>query len=1080
MAERDREKYPLALRRDAVLQGKYIVGDILGQGGFGITYKAVDRKSGQLVALKEYLPDTMATRVNKVTVVPLSAQMTDSFNYGKDCFLKEAQTLAEFIGNPGIVRVYSYFEENGTAYFVMEYVEGQSFQKYLEVHGGRIPWQEAMNIMGPVMDALGSVHSKGIIHRDVTPDNIFITNDGVVKLLDFGAARYSLGDRSKSLDVVLKHGFAPKEQYTRRGRQGPFTDVYSVAASFYFAITGRRPPDSIDRLDEDDLVPPNNMGAKLPDNVEAALLKGLAVQPADRYQTMGELKQGLMGQDIPDMAQSQQYGGQNWQNYSPSQNYGQQNYGMNPPYGGQDGAYNYGSPQNYGGQNSDWTGAYQGQGGQNYGPSQDYGGGNYNPAAGYQGQDGQNYGSSQDYGGGNYNPAAGYQSQDGDRNYGPSRDYGGGNYNPAAGYQSQDGDQNYGPSRDYGQGNYNPADYQGQDGGQNYGASQNHGQGNYDPAQTDAGQNGARQVLTGQTGNQETAESQSFGQQEIGRSRGNGAGEDSQKKGGAKWLIPALIGGGIAVAGIVAAVILISGGKKDDAVASAPASTEAGRETETAATGQVADIVASESPTEGGTDEDAPHFIVPSDVGQGSGDGKGLTLSGAYKTYTSSSAEFNLEYPEAFYITEDENHPGRNVVFTDNEETGGSKCLLVAGFTSNTAQGILAQEDLNHHNIAGNTGIYGAADFKELIESDSQFLKSWFHVLDTVDVKGISVESYKEQCAHVDLGKGNQLYLYSGHGGYGCYYVWYYIDPGSLKGNVEEACKHAAESFQVTGEYKDNLTSYHSSDLGLSFMVNEGSDFGGVDALEHSITISPKAGDLDNIHLHVAPYCASSGEDITKVLEKNVAKFLDPPYNGSYQTDAVPFNYGRYPSHFVMVKFKSDGKDKYLLDAIFEVGDSYAEIWAFCDDKNQEQCIQDFSDLVFSLKVDGAKPSYMGDVDTSNVISMPAYEGSSGSSASSEDSYIFPNSDTVKLTESELAGLDSKTLCYGRNEIYARRGRMFDSRELQSYFNGKTWYVGTYTPSEFDRDVVLSEVERYNANLLLTREEAQGKYALDK
>ena len=225
----DQHKYPLALPHGTILNGRYILGRVLGQGGFGITYVAQDWKTKGLVAVKEYLPDTLATRLGATSVSPYSGQREADFLYGKECFLKEAQTLAEFIGNPNIVRIHSYFEENGTAYFVMDYVAGISFQKYIEEHGGKIPWQEAQRILVPVMTALGAVHAKGIIHRDVTPDNIIITEDGEVKLLDFGAARYSLGEQSRSLDVILKHGFAPKEQYTRRGQQGRYTDWADTA-----------------------------------------------------------------------------------------------------------------------------------------------------------------------------------------------------------------------------------------------------------------------------------------------------------------------------------------------------------------------------------------------------------------------------------------------------------------------------------------------------------------------------------------------------------------------------------------------------------------------------------------------------------------------------------------------------------------------------------------------------------------------------------------------------------------------------------------------------------------------------------
>ena len=287
------EKFPLALPVGSVLAGQYVIEAVLGQGGFGITYRALDHKTNKKVAIKEFFPDSMATRT-QTTVVPFTGERGESYEYGKECFLEEAKTLAEFIGNENIVRIHSYFEENGTAYFVMDYVEGVSFDDYIKRNGGRLTFEDTTKILIPVMDALYVVHSKGIIHRDVTPDNIFITSDGVVKLLDFGAARYSLGDKSCSLDVVLKHGFAPKEQYTRRGKQGPYTDVYALGATYYFALTGKRPPDSIERMDEDDLIAPSTLGVSLPPAAESAILTALSVQPSERFQNMKAFKNSML------------------------------------------------------------------------------------------------------------------------------------------------------------------------------------------------------------------------------------------------------------------------------------------------------------------------------------------------------------------------------------------------------------------------------------------------------------------------------------------------------------------------------------------------------------------------------------------------------------------------------------------------------------------------------------------------------------------------------------------------------------------------------------------------------------------
>ena len=290
----DEGKYPIALRAGSILNGRYIVGRVLGQGGFGITYLAQDYQTKGLVAIKEYLPTEFAGRTTGTYAVQVySGDRRENFEYGKEQFLAEAKTLAEFIGNDHIVRIYSYFEEYGTAYLAMEYIDGESLDKYMSHHGGRLSVEKANELLVPVMEALDWVHSKGIVHRDIAPDNIIVTKDGRAKLIDFGAARYSTGEKSKSLDVILKHGFAPKEQYIRRGRQGPFTDVYAMAATYYYAITGKVPPDSIERMDEDELIPPTTLGVKMSEKAEDALLKGLEVSASERYQRMGELAEGL-------------------------------------------------------------------------------------------------------------------------------------------------------------------------------------------------------------------------------------------------------------------------------------------------------------------------------------------------------------------------------------------------------------------------------------------------------------------------------------------------------------------------------------------------------------------------------------------------------------------------------------------------------------------------------------------------------------------------------------------------------------------------------------------------------------------
>ena len=296
LAENEK-KFPVALRAGTVLNGRYIVGRVLGQGGFGITYLAWDTKLEARVAVKEFMPNEIATRVGTTVSVAVESR-TQDFTYGAERFQEEARTLAKFMGQPNIAGVTDYFDENDTSYFVMDYIEGISFKSYIANHGGKVSVEEALNVMIPVLRALTAVHAEGFIHRDVTPDNIYITKVGMVKLLDFGSARYSIGDKSKSLDVILKVGYAPKEQYIRRSRQGPFTDVYSCAACFYAAITGFLPPEALERLEHDDLVPVSQCGIEIPEYLDKAILKGLAVQPEDRFQNAQEFLDAIEQQQV--------------------------------------------------------------------------------------------------------------------------------------------------------------------------------------------------------------------------------------------------------------------------------------------------------------------------------------------------------------------------------------------------------------------------------------------------------------------------------------------------------------------------------------------------------------------------------------------------------------------------------------------------------------------------------------------------------------------------------------------------------------------------------------------------------------
>lgn len=285
---------PLHLPPGTILQNKYLIGKSLGQGGFGITYLAWDFNLEIKLAVKEFFPQGMVSRaLGETQVSAFTGETGGQYEYGMEKFLAEARTLAKFIKQPGIVTVRDFFQENNTAYMVMNYIEGITLEEYLQKKGGQISFQQTLNIMMPVMDALQQVHEAEILHRDISPDNVFIDIEGRVQLIDFGAARQDLGDKSKSLSVVLKPGYAPEEQYRSKGKQGPWTDLYAVAATIYRAITGVTPTESLDRLNSDQLSFPSTIGVEIPEAAERVLLRALEVSAEDRYQSTEEFQQAL-------------------------------------------------------------------------------------------------------------------------------------------------------------------------------------------------------------------------------------------------------------------------------------------------------------------------------------------------------------------------------------------------------------------------------------------------------------------------------------------------------------------------------------------------------------------------------------------------------------------------------------------------------------------------------------------------------------------------------------------------------------------------------------------------------------------
>ena len=274
---------------------KYTVGNVVGAGGFGVVYAAWDSVLQIKVAIKEYMPGELSTRAPGTSALTIyDGESTNLFASGMRKFFDESHRLSTFTEVPGIVQIFDCFYENNTAYIVMEFLDGQTLEQILKERGS-LPVDEALGIICPVLDALEIVHKEGIIHRDIAPNNIFITKDGRIKLLDFGAARDSVRSNSTSLTVLFKEGFTAEEQYNSRGEQGPWTDVYSAAATLYKTITGETPEGALDRKSADNLKAPSKMGIKLDQNVDTAIMNALNVSAKQRTQTAADFKAELTG-----------------------------------------------------------------------------------------------------------------------------------------------------------------------------------------------------------------------------------------------------------------------------------------------------------------------------------------------------------------------------------------------------------------------------------------------------------------------------------------------------------------------------------------------------------------------------------------------------------------------------------------------------------------------------------------------------------------------------------------------------------------------------------------------------------------
>lgn len=282
--KRDIRALPVGIR----LNKRYIVGRVLGIGGFGITYVVFDTETNERLAVKEYFPAEWAMRTPPDTQIVPNSQAKDSlYQHGQEVFVNEARILSKLKNVSSVVNVRNFFVENGTAYMVMELLEGYTLSGYLKSKGIKsMPYVMAGNIVKEIGTALHQVHAQMLLHRDVGPDNIMITNNGEIRLIDFGATRMYALNSPQSMSVLVKPGFAPIEQYSRAGNQGPWTDVYALAATYYYLVTGIKPPEAPDRITGIAVTPIKHLVPSVPEYISDAIMHAMEENWRDRPQSV--------------------------------------------------------------------------------------------------------------------------------------------------------------------------------------------------------------------------------------------------------------------------------------------------------------------------------------------------------------------------------------------------------------------------------------------------------------------------------------------------------------------------------------------------------------------------------------------------------------------------------------------------------------------------------------------------------------------------------------------------------------------------------------------------------------------------
>lgn len=284
------------LPEGTLLADRYLIGNVLGVGGFGITYKVWDTLNKNICAVKEYAPSELSYRQKDSTVIKINLSSSGLFEHGMQRFIQEAQMLKRLENVPEVVRVNECFQENQTAYFSMEFLDGTNLKSIVKNIGSSIDYCDMTRLIAAIGNSMDIIHkTTGILHRDISPENICVLKDGSARLLDFGSSRQTVTGAKQGFSVELKPGFAPLEQYSQNGKQGPYTDVYALACTYYYSLTGKMIPSAVDRLEGKEYEPLCRVNPKISAAVSAGVDQALELDYRSRIQSMREFVDIISG-----------------------------------------------------------------------------------------------------------------------------------------------------------------------------------------------------------------------------------------------------------------------------------------------------------------------------------------------------------------------------------------------------------------------------------------------------------------------------------------------------------------------------------------------------------------------------------------------------------------------------------------------------------------------------------------------------------------------------------------------------------------------------------------------------------------